>query len=236
MTAWLRGYRASPSPRLRLVCFPHAGGTANMYRTWPRHLPEDVDVLAVQYPGRQDRIGEPAIHDMSVLAEAITEAVTGLADRPLVLFGHSMGASVAYEVVWRLPAAVRSLVVSGHDAPHRSPAKPILHADGELIAEVRASGGAGEALEDPELRELVLPALRADYRLIRGYLPTPPRRVPVPITAYTGRDDGSCAPDAVRAWSELTDAEFTLMSFPGGHFFLESAEPAVLADLTERMR
>jgi pyochelin biosynthetic protein PchC len=236
VTAWLRRYRELPQAGARLVCFPYAGGSANVFRLWPKGLPLDVEVIAVQYPGRQDRFAEPAIDDMDALAEPIAEVLDRLPARPTVLFGHSMGASVAYEVVRRLAVRPRLLVASGHNAPHRALAKPVPRTEAEIIAEVREVDGAHEVLADPDLRELAMPALVADYRLIRGYLPTAhPRRVPVPIVAYTGLRDPTASLDAVRAWSELTTAAFELVSFPGGHFFLESDTDAVLTDLAARL-
>jgi pyochelin biosynthetic protein PchC len=218
------------------VCFPYAGAAANVFRLWHQSLPDDVDVAAVQYPGRQDRLGEPGIDSMSVLAERAAAALNELPPCPTVLFGHSMGASVAYEVLPRLTVQPCLLVVSGHNAPHRAKAKPVPHTEDELITEVRDVAGPHEALADPDLRELAMPSLRADYRLIRSYLPVlEPRQVPVPIVAYTGLDDPSAALDTVRAWAELTSATFELVRFPGGHFFIETANGKVLADLATRL-
>src|SRR5689334_14969295 len=95
---WFRRYRRVTDPRLRLVCFPHAGGSASAYRSWAALLPSDVDMLAVQYPGRQDRLAEPCLVAMEQLTDAIVTALAPLCDRPLALFGHSMGASLAHEV------------------------------------------------------------------------------------------------------------------------------------------
>jgi pyochelin biosynthesis protein PchC len=237
VTSWLRRYRELPQARSRLVCFPYAGGSANVFRLWPKGLPTDVEVIAVQYPGRQDRLAEPAIDDMDALATRIADVLDRLPEKPTVLFGHSMGASIAYEVVRRLAVRPRLLVASGHNAPHRALAKPVPRTEDEVIAEVREVDGAYEVLADPDLRELAMPALVADYRLIRGYLPTAhPRRVPVPIVAYTGQLDPTASLEAVRGWSELTTSTFELVSFPGGHFFLESDSDAVLADLAARLQ
>lgn len=234
--AWLRQYREVPDARLRLVCFPYAGGAANVFRVWHKRLPADVEVIAVQYPGRQDRLAEAPIDGMDALVEPIVGALDGLPQRPTAIFGHSMGASIAYEVVQRLATRPRLLVVSGHNAPHKAAAKPVPRTNDEVIAEIREVEGAYEALVDPDLRELVMPSLRADYRLIRTYLPiSEPWQVPVPIVAYAGVSDPTARPDAIRAWADLTTSTFELVTFPGGHFFIESDAAAVLDDLVARL-
>jgi pyochelin biosynthesis protein PchC len=236
LDAWLRRYREVPRARARLVCFPYAGGGATVFRLWSSGLPLDVEVIAIQYPGRQDRYDEPVIDEMAAMVEPIRAALDRLPARPTVLFGHSMGASIAYETSLRLAVPPRLLVVSGHNAPHRAARKPVPRTEDEVIAEVRAVDGPHETLADPELRELVMPALHGDYRLIRGYLPAPgPRPVPVPIVAYTGTLDPTAQPEQVRAWAELCTGDFELVSFPGGHFFLESHTGEVLADLSGRL-
>ncbi len=233
---WLRRFRDVPNARLRLVCFPYAGAAANVFRLWPKGLPEDVEVIAVQYPGRQDRLNDPPVDDMPTMVARIVQVLDRLPPRPSVLFGHSMGASIAYEVTARLAVRPELLVVSGHNAPHLAARRPVPNTLEEMIDEVREVDGPYETLADPELRELVMPALRADYRLVRGYLPKlDPARVPVPIVAYTGTRDQTVTLDSARAWSELTTASFDLVSFPGGHFFLESDVDSVLADLSVRL-
>ncbi|MEV5016084.1 thioesterase II family protein [Streptomyces sp. NPDC053780] len=242
---WLRshGPAAGGAPRLRLVCFPHAGGNAQLFHGWPARLPPDVELLAVRYPGRQERLAEPCARDMAALADAVTAALVPRLDRPLALFGHSMGSSVAYETALRLEArhgvVPRRLFVSARSAPHR--AKPTglhLRGDDELVAGVRRLGSLGSEVYDiPELRELLLPALRADYRLIENYRPAaPPVRTRAPITACLGREDPGCDPDAVLAWSELTrTGDFDLRIYPGDHFYLAEREAELVADITKAL-
>ncbi|KPI15375.1 Oleoyl-(acyl-carrier-protein) hydrolase [Actinobacteria bacterium OK074] len=239
---WFRVHRAGARPTRRLVCFPHAGGTAQLFHGWPAHLPHDVELLAVRYPGRQDRLAEPCVEDMTELADAVTDALAGHLDLPLALFGHSMGSAVAYEVARRLEArgaGPRRLLVSGRAAPHRAvPAGVPADDDTALIATVRGLGDfQSEVYDIPELRELLLPALRGDYRLIESYRPDRPVPLRAPITAYTGRDDTTCPEDGVRAWAELTaPGGFDLRSFPGDHFYLVPHEAPLVADLADRLR
>ncbi|MFJ9413786.1 thioesterase II family protein [Streptomyces sp. NPDC101227] len=227
---------------MRLICFPHAGGTAQLYHGWRALLPQDVELLAVRYPGRQDRFTEPCAERMDDLADAIDAALEPYLDRPLALFGHSMGSSVAYEVALRLEKrgiVPRRLLVSGRAAPHRAERTELHKSDDEtLIAEVRRLGNVdAEAYDIPELRELLLPALRADYRLLENYRPRHPARVRAPITAYTGDDDPHCAVDDARSWSELTaPGAFDVRSFRGDHFYLVPRERELLADIGGRLR
>ncbi|EST31221.1 thioesterase II family protein [Streptomyces roseochromogenus] len=233
---WLRTLKPCSRPRLRLVCFPHAGGAASYFVPWAEAVPGDVELLAVCYPGREDRLAEPFAESMEQLAEAIARACAPLADRPLVFFGHSMGASVAYETAARLAAQDRSpalLCVSARRGPGRShPARALAHLDDDrLIAEVRALGGTqAEAFDHPELRPLVLPAIRSDYRLLSTYEPRV-MTLPCPVAAYGGTEDVDVPEEAVRAWQDVTRSGFTLRVFPGGHFYLADRARDLVAEV-----
>ncbi|GID33112.1 thioesterase II family protein [Paractinoplanes brasiliensis] len=234
---WLRPAPCSTVAGRRLVCLPHAGGTANAYRTWQDGLPVGTIVHAVQYPGRQDRLREPPATSVEQLAGPIADALGPLAGSPLVLFGHSMGAVVAYEVTLELERrhgpVVDLLIVSGSRAPdQRETGDKHLLTDQELAAEIaRGDESFGELARDPELLGLVLPAIRADYRLLAGY-----RRgavaVGAPIVAFGGVDDPEVNRAELAAWSGFTRAGFGLRDFPGGHFYLTD-EPPILAALAE---
>ncbi|WP_405885106.1 alpha/beta fold hydrolase [Streptomyces sp. NBC_01136] len=223
------------------MCLPHAGGTAQLFHGWPALLPEDVEVLAVRYPGRQDRLAEACIEDMATLADTIADALRPWLDRPLALFGHSMGACVAYELALRLEArgiAPEHLLVSAHAAPQHAAHTALHNADDEtLITHVRDLGDLhSEAYDIPELRDLLLPALRADYRLIEGYHSPHPAPVKAPITAYVGQDDPSCVLHQALAWSDLAASDsFELRSFPGDHFYLVARETEVVEDVAARL-
>ncbi|MFC8872079.1 thioesterase II family protein [Streptomyces sp. NPDC057148] len=240
---WFRHYRGALAPRVRLVCFPHAGGNARLFHGWASRLPADVELLAVRYPGRQERMDEPCVETMDELAGRISEALAPLHDLPLVLFGHSMGAAVAYEVALRLedPAADSAgpalLLLSGRAAPHVT--RPTaLHraADDVLVAGVTRLGTlGGDAYAVPELRELLLPVLRADYRLIETYDRKRPPVLRAPMVAYLGDRDPGVTRPGVEAWSELTGGDFTVRSFPGDHFYLAPREAELTADIAQRL-
>lgn len=237
---WLRPYRSVRRPRLRLVCFPHAGGAASAFFNWPRHLPDDVEVLAACYPGREGRLDETPIDRMDRLVDAFTETLRPLLDRPLALFGHSMGASVAHEVAIRLnalpEATLAGLFVSSRVPPHRLDDVEDFADDDALIEEVlRLGHGNAEVFDEPELRELILPALRADYRLVAAYPPGPREGIPVPVTAYGGTADPDVSMEDVRGWSEATTGTFDCRVFTGGHFYLEPHETQLVQDIAHRL-
>ncbi|MFF9347259.1 thioesterase II family protein [Streptomyces sp. NPDC014734] len=242
-TPWLRTFQPVASPRARIVCFPHAGGTASFFRTWHPAMPEGWEVSAVRYPGREERIIDPLIGDMTELAEQIADALAPHLGTPTAFFGHSMGASVAHEVAALLAArdATKTpvaLFVSGRGAPHRL--KRVANGDltdEQLLATVHGLGGPGaELLRDPELQELVLPPIRSDYELLDAYAAGPKApAVSIPITAYYGESDPGPSAEDVRAWSELTTAPFEARSFTGGHFFLVDHEVEVIGDFRRRL-
>lgn len=238
---WFRVHRSTRPAAHRLICFPHAGGTAQLYHGWGAQLPPDVEVLAVRYPGRQDRLAEPCVEDMTAMADAVTEALSGQLDLPITLFGHSMGSAVAYEVALRLERlGVRPerLYASGRAAPHRAtPTGVDVDDETALIENVRGLGDfQSEVYDIPELRELLLPALRADYRLIEAYRPARPLPLRTPITACTGLADTFCPIGQVRAWAELTTHSFELRTYPGDHFFLVPQEAELVRDIAARLR
>jgi pyochelin biosynthetic protein PchC len=220
--AWFRSFGRAPGARTVLVCCPHAGGSASFYRSWPAFLGADVEVVAVQYPGRQDRVREPCVADVSGLAEEIARGLTARDGRPVALFGHSLGASVAYEVARLLPDQVTHLIVSGRPGPGRmrTVGKHLLP-DEELWAQVCGLGGVDpELVHLPELRDLVLTTLRADYRASETYRPSPGPRLTCPVLACLGDSDPEVTEEEAGAWAAATAGQFRLVVFPGKHFYL----------------
>ncbi|HEX5569125.1 MAG TPA: alpha/beta fold hydrolase [Streptomyces sp.] len=224
---WIRRYHKPRAGATRLVCFPYAGGGASYFFQLSRALAPDVEVLAVQYPGRQERYREACVEDIHLLAEMIHTALAPSLTGPYAFFGHSMGAVVAYEVA-RLcaergqPVPVR-LIVSGRRAPSRARDEWVHQRDDAgLLAELTKVGGTDpRVMAEPELLASVLPVLRSDYRAIETYrhLPAPP--LACPVTVLTGRSDPQVDAEEAGAWQEHTTGDFELRTFSGGHFFLD---------------
>ncbi|MER8062474.1 MULTISPECIES: alpha/beta fold hydrolase [unclassified Streptomyces] len=238
---WFRRFHQAPDSDVRLVCLPHAGGSSSFYFQLSKALAPAVDVLAVQYPGRQDRRLEPNIDGLPELADRVAEVMHHLADRPLALFGHSMGAVLAYEVALRmrdagLPAPVR-LFVSGRRAPSRDRDERLhLASDAELLDEVRRLGGPHAALlGDPDIMDMVMPAIRSDYRAVERYRWQPGRILDCPVTVLTGDSDPRLSVDEAAAWEDHTTGPTELRVFPGGHFYLVDENARVSALLADRL-
>ncbi|MFG2328997.1 thioesterase II family protein [Streptomyces sp. NPDC048604] len=226
-TDWLRVFHApaAQAPGVRLVCFPYAGGSAAAFRLMTRELPPeaaDVEVLAVQYPGRQDRHREPPLPTIEALADAVVQELAAYEapETPLVLLGHSMGALVAYEAARRLAPA--GLIVSGRQGPSvPRPSRDEPLDDDAILALVRRLDGPGtSALDHPEVLRLALPSLRADFNAVRTYVHRPAPRLACPVTALTGAKDRHVTESDAAAWRHETTGPFTLELVDGGHFFL----------------
>ncbi|MBW5480321.1 alpha/beta fold hydrolase [Streptomyces bambusae] len=233
---WL--YRTAPvaDPVARLICFPHAGGSASFFRDWGHRIP-GVEVYAVRYPGRAERLAEPVATDLRELARAVADAVAPLADRPLALFGHSMGAPIALETAAALEARgidpVHLFASGSRNAPYPSPedwADPDEADDPAVVERLLTLGGTDpELAADPEFQELVLPYVRADAHMFHAYAPgsgsgsAPSVRCPVTTLTGDADADADCRP-----WSELTTGGVREQGVPGDHFYLVAAPPHAL--------
>jgi surfactin synthase thioesterase subunit len=222
---WFRRYRPTRTATARLVCFPHAGGSAPFFLPVAAALSPGVDVVAVQYPGRQDRRAERPIDEIAVLADRIHEILKRQPEMPLTLFGHSMGAILGFEVARRLDADGHSparLFASGRRGPSTYRNETVhLRDDAGILAELRnLNGTASSVLGDDELMRAALPSLRADYHAAETYICDPEVVVSCPITVLTGDEDPKTTLDEANVWAKHTSGSFDLQVFNGGHFFL----------------
>lgn len=235
---WFPNIHSAPPDRLRLFCFPWAGGGALPFRSWSDPLAPVAFVVPVRLPGRESRASEPAFERMEPLVDALVEQIRPFLQAPFSFFGHSMGAGIAFELARALRRQglplPRSLHVSGARAPqfrlnHVPPPEPSLR---DFIEELRRlEGFPPSVLNQPELLKLALPALLSDARLYRHYVYRPEPPLDIPIFAYGGDADPNVTSAHLDAWREQTTASFVRLDFPGGHFYLEPALPALLAAL-----
>lgn len=237
LATWVRTRLPRPAARFNLVCLPHAGGSASFYRDWGRGLPPEVEAHVVQYPGREERLGDACVESMSTLADEVAEAIRPLFGRPLILFGHSMGAVLAYEVVRRCEArglAPELFIASGSPAPHLLTPKTLhLEDDEALVAELRRyeTNSRSAVLDDPELREMLLPMIRADYKVIETYRLPAPVPVRAPVVVFRAVDDPDVDEKGALGWREVAGSGEVRHAqvFEGDHFYLREHQDRVLA-------
>lgn len=240
------GSAGATSPRVRLICLPYGGRGSSLFRAWPGLLPPSVELYAVELPGRERRIAEPAITDIGQLIDQLAPALEPLLDLPVVLFGHSMGALITY----RLAVAVKerfardpaTVVLSGAQAPWAED-PPIRRMSGlddeELMREFERWGGsAAEFRAHPQLLHMMLPTVRADLSVSESV-----RELPAPtgpllssrLVLLAGRDDPHYAPAPTLAWQAITTGQAVHQVFPGGHFYVDSATTSLLQLLSQEI-
>ncbi|NEO72089.1 thioesterase II family protein [Moorena sp. SIO3H5] len=227
--SWITRPKPNPKARLRLFCFPFAGGAASSFRTWPDQLVPDIEVCPVELPGRGKRLREPLFTGILPLIETLTPALLPYLDIPFAFFGHSLGTIISFELARQLrrekAPSPQHLFISGRRAPQVPPRKRPLHnlPKSELIEELRQYNGTPETvLANQELMELFLPILRADFGINENYTYTSEPPLNCPISVFGGLEDTDANSDELAAWGDQTSSTFTIDMFPGGHFFINN--------------
>lgn len=224
-SAWVR--RAPRrEPRIRLIAIPQTGRGASVFQSWPAWLPETVELLALQLPGREDRAADPMPDSVQKLARLGAAVLTPFLGRPFALYGHCSGAVLGYEIarVLREGDGIEPvhLFPAAHGAPHLPSRLPALHglADDDFARAVRElGGGAGEALDHPDLRRLLLPGLRADFEVFERYRASTASPFHCPVTCLRGAVDPLVDEADCDAWAAYTSGPYRRSEVSGGHFF-----------------
>lgn len=227
--------------RIALICLPCAGGSAAMYRQWSDGLPTDVSLVTIRLPGREARLDEPAHRDMEACVRDLLPVLQALAARPYALFGHSMGALMAYALMRQRPAHCRPpemVFLSAHRPPHLDLGRPPIYAHPKpaFLQAVREMGGLpDEVWSHPELLDLLEPTMRADFTVCetftRGTEAHRHVRLDMPVLVFGGRQDRTAEPSALERWADLCTDHRGMTIWPGGHFYLREHR----ADLLDRI-
>jgi surfactin synthase thioesterase subunit len=241
-TAWISSHKQKPQTRLRLFCFPYAGGGASMYRTWGEDLPAEVEVCPVHLPGRDDRLLELPFTQFSHLIETLTQVLHPYLQVPFAFFGHSMGARIGFELARELRRrhglSPAHLFVCAARAPHLPNPVNFLAVDSDaaIIEELRRFGGTPEwVLQEAELMQELLPTIRADFQVINTFTYSREAPLDCPISAFGGLQDALVNREHLAAWRKHTRSSFTLRLFPGNHFFLQSARSPLLQAISQEL-
>lgn len=232
---WIMLEHRRPRAAVRLFCFPYAGAGASAFRDWQVQLPEQIEVVGVQLPGRENRFSEPRFDRLADMLGPLREAVAGLADKPFYFFGHSMGALIAFELARALQRsgarAPFHLVVSGMRAPQSPLREEPYHLmdDDTLLRKISDFNGTPKALlENPDLMRFFLPQLRDDFAVFETYRYASDAPVRCPLTALGGDADPNVSLADVEAWAEVAGNGFERFVFEGDHFFLQPKARDVL--------
>ncbi len=238
---WMAVFSKYGAPKLRLICFPYAGGSAQVFKPWLDFLPDSMELCAVQLPGRSSRFTEPNFTALEPLVADLSREIRPFLDLPFVFFGHSLGAAVSFELcrtLGREGIAPEFLFVSGRNAPHQPRRRPPIHhlPDDEFKTELLDMNGTPqEILENQELMELMLPMLRADFTISETYKFQPGPALQCPLASFGGEKDPDVDEEGVSGWGEHTAAAFHWHMLPGDHFFLHQSREILLHRMVQHL-
>jgi medium-chain acyl-[acyl-carrier-protein] hydrolase len=236
---WTLVQPAIESAAFTLFCFPYAGAGATVFHGWRDRLPANVELCAIRLPGREARMREAPYTEMTALVATLLDVLRARLDGAYGFFGHSMGARIAFELTRAILdeklAPPAQLWISGSRPPHLPRRPPVHHLpDDALVEELRRVHDLPDAIfDDPELRAIFLPIMRADLALHDTHVFRDAPPLPVPMSVYGGTDDPIVSLSDLAAWSVHTSAAMQVRTFPGRHLFLRTARAALLESLSQ---
>ncbi len=243
LTSWVTCPKPNPQASIRLFCFPYAGGSSLIFRTWSELLAPNIEVCAIELPGRGIQMKLASFNRLEPLVKAIAPALLSYLDKPFAFFGHSMGGLVSFELARQLRKEYRinpaHLFISGRRAPQIPEKKPPIYDLPEPAFKEelrRLNGTPANVLENTELMQLLTPILRADFAVLETYIYTSSVPLECPITTFGGLQDQEVSLEELQGWREHTKASFSLQMFPGDHFFIHSAQALLLKTLAKSMK
>jgi len=232
-------YRKSANIRLQLFCFPFAGASASVFRPWIDKLPDGIEILAVQLPGRENRHREPCVNEMTDIVQDLEADIGESIEAPFAFFGHSLGSLIAYELLQRFAktgrASAELFFASGGPAPHTliGPTEPRKLTQEQILTDLRRiSGTHSGLLNDPEVLALLLPMLQADFEIYANYHYAEQSPLPCPIVAIRGAGDTYISHLSQTEWKKHTDRHFSFHVVPGKHLFMVDSSAALLSVVT----
>lgn len=242
LSSWFVRPQISVNSKIRLFCFPYAGSGAHLFSGWLRFMPPEIEICAAQMPGRGIRLDEPPFTDVDDVVPVIAQEIIKLADKPFALFGHSLGAVIAFETVRYLQKNTDlspiHLFVSGRIAPQTPKVRETTYhlSDADFIECLKKMGGTpAQLFENKELMEWLLPALRADFQMVETYRFEPDEILQCPITAFGGLSDHLVSRENLCAWGALTKERFTAHFLAGDHFFVNTEGQKISAEIAAHL-
>lgn len=240
MSKWFVKYRHEQHSKLRIFCFPYAGGSASMYNDWAEYFPTNADVFAIQAPGRETRFNEAPINDIKELIEGLSQAIFPYLDVPYIFIGHSNGALIAFELARMLQRLgnfkLRHICLSAKRAPHLPPNKePIFDLPyDKFIEELRVFSTIPESvLNDPKMMEVFMPMLRADFGLADLHNFMDGQLLKANATLFWGKDDKDIPNEDVLAWKKHILGKIESIGFEGGHFFIHHQKENFIQEISK---
>jgi medium-chain acyl-[acyl-carrier-protein] hydrolase len=241
--SWVTCPQPNPQAKLRLFCFPYAGGSATIFRTWADDLPETIELCPIEIPGRGRQIKSPPYTKIQPLVREIAINIIPYLDKPYAFCGYSMGALISFELTRLLRHETNfcplHLFVSARRAPQLAPDKPLISQlpDTDFLAEISLLNGTPQAvLENAELMQLFLPIIRADFTLLESYIYSHQPPLDFPITAFGGLQDSTVSYTSLLAWQEQTTASFLLKMVDGDHFFINTSKRTLLNAVSQSLQ